>query len=565
MSAQSSLAGDSNNPLLVLITQTALWVGKLKRDRAKEPIARALAGIGHAHPQISLMLESHFKGFCINTAPSVVNGIWAAAVANLNVDSVHDELVLRQMYWEDNPEEMLLETTSYEHMKNRLEHVMGYWKNKAPVGYVRVDPVTGEINILCQSKMRDLMCDIHYSTRTMAPDGTPRIERTPMGPRWLADDTKRNYERMVVDPTMSHKADEYNLWCGFAAEKDPPIAADEVLDKVQLMLDHILHVLAAGVPEHADYILDWMSFLVQKPERRTCVLLLFYGQQGAGKGILWDFLREKVLGHKVSTQTANAKADLFDRFSNGFLYKRLIQLDEAQDIRQYEDDIKNKLTARDLRYEKKNQDTITVPNFSNFVVTTNNMVTLRVSHDDRRLVFFKCSDARKNDLAYFAALGKAMAQPGAGRALYQFFMARNLTRYTNEMDFQNTRPITAFYMEMRSESLKAEQLYFSALANAFTTTHKFAATELYKSYKAFAVEYAEVSAYGAPSSSRVLHCTTFGKQLPRLSPGIVPAHGLHGNKMYTVDPTALRELLQKANMFDADSNLKEPPRPHNVT
>jgi hypothetical protein len=95
------------------------------------------------------------------------------------------------------------------------------------------------------------------------------------------------------------------------------------------ILAHIHDVLASGVENHFKYIVDWMAFLVQHPTRRTQTLILFQGQQGTGKGLIWDFLREHVLGHKVCTQSANAKNDLFDRFSNGFLHKRLVQLDEV--------------------------------------------------------------------------------------------------------------------------------------------------------------------------------------------------------------------------------------------
>ena len=578
-SGGSSSVGDS--AMLTLMTRTALWVGKLRRDRSKEEVANALACIGNGNPQVTLMAESHFRGFCAHSLlpDAEITRIWNAARAqngnddddvlmltnnnvgnNINKNNNNEEgtQILRQMYWDDNPEEFLVETKSYENVKRHLEHTLGFWKNSNPVGYARVDSKTSEIDILCQGKMRDFLLDVHYMNRAVAPDGSPKIEKLPMANRWLTDENKRRYDRIVVDPTMKHLLTEYNLWNGFAAEKVPPIAEDEILQYIQPILDHILHVMAAGVQEHCDYILDWMAFLVQRPERRTQTLLLFYGQQGAGKGLVWDFLREHVLGHQVCTQTANAKADLFDRFSNGFLHKRLIQLDEAQDIRQYEDDIKNKLTAKDLRYEKKGQNTITVANFANFVVTTNNAITLRVSHDDRRLVFFKCSDARKGDHAYFKSLHATLATPGAGRSMYQFFMARNLTRYTDDMAFQSLRPITQFYTEMRAESLRPEQTFLSALVNMNIHLHvvEINIMEIYKAYKAMALEFSELNPQG---SVRILHVTTFGRHLNKFQAGFTSDKILHGHKIYRIDIPALKSALEKANMYDADSFLKEKP------
>jgi hypothetical protein len=312
-----------------IAVRTALWVGKLKGSRPEREVAGALAAIARGHPECEGALESHFRGFCSSAADA--DSIWAEAVESVPPDTHVDDAVqaLRAMYWTDNPDDCLLETKGYEQVKHKIEHEWGYWKCGMPVGYARVNASTGEINILCQSKMRDCLLDVHYAQPAVGPDGRNTAELVPIGQRWLSDENKRRYERIVVDPTMKHAANEYNMWTGFAAEKLPPVPDELVPALVKPLLDHILHVLAAGKEEDSNYIVDWMAFLVQKPERKTQTLLLFYGQQGTGKGLIWDFLREYVLGHHACTQTANAKNDLFDRFSNGFLHKRLVQLDEV--------------------------------------------------------------------------------------------------------------------------------------------------------------------------------------------------------------------------------------------
>ena len=317
----SSISSDA--PLVQLLSNTARWVSKLKRE--PEEVARVLHAIGHMHPDALAALESHFQSFCIMQGRDLptIQRLWTATPLSDDDDDPLD--VLRAMYWADNPEDCLLETRSYDDVKRQIEMDWGYWKCAHPVGYVRVEPKTGEICILSQNKMRDLLLDVHYAQ----PSQTSRVENVPIGPRWLADENKRRYTRIVVDPTMRHDPAEFNMWVGFAAEKLPPVAVDEVPALVQPLLDHIRDVLATGNVDHCRYIVDWMSFLVQKPERRTQTLLLFHGQQGTGKGIIWDFVRDHVLGPHACTQTANAKNDLFDRFSNGFLHKRLVQLDEV--------------------------------------------------------------------------------------------------------------------------------------------------------------------------------------------------------------------------------------------
>ena len=133
----------------------------------------------------------------------------------------------------------------------------------------------------------------------------------------------------MVNPINGNNPKDFNMWPGFVAEKLPPVPPADVPALIAPIMTHIQDVLASGVEEYFAYIVDWMAFLVKHPDRRTQTLILFQGQQGTGKGLIWDYLREHVLGHKVCTQTASAKNDLFDRFSNGFLHKRLVQLDEV--------------------------------------------------------------------------------------------------------------------------------------------------------------------------------------------------------------------------------------------
>ena len=165
-SSSTASSVQSDNPLLQLTTQTAQWVGKLRRERPKDEVARVLAAIGLAHaPALLAVVESHFRAFCGSTVPTALqDALWADAL-RAPADTVDAEPALdslRAMYWHDNPNLCLVETRSYEDMRRVIEHTHGYWKNGNPVGYARVEPTTGEITILCQGKMRDVLQDKHF-------------------------------------------------------------------------------------------------------------------------------------------------------------------------------------------------------------------------------------------------------------------------------------------------------------------------------------------------------------------------------------------------------------------
>ena len=207
------------------------------------------------------------------------------------------------------------------------------------------------------------------------------------------------------------------------------------------------------------------------------------------------------------------------------------------------------VTSNELRYEKKNQDTITVANFANFVMTTNNSVTLRVANDDRRLVLFECSDIRRGDRPYFDGLCAHMLMPGVPRALFQFFMERDLTEYTSASGFQDRRPRTDLYNDTRADSMRPEQAFFSALVNHYDSvgTIRILISELYSSYKLYA------------GDSDKLHHTTFGRLTSKMAPAIEKDKIVNGHKTYTIKMQVLRKLMTKSNSYDVEAELPAKP------
>ena len=147
-----------------IVTLTATWVGKLKR-RADDEVANALGVVARAHPGHTAAFESHFRGFCAADAEEA-GRLWALALVPplAPLAGAQGALTLRQMYWADNPGTEMLDTKGYAQVKHHIEYVSGYWKCCAPVGYARVDTHTGDISLLCLSKMRDVLMDVHYTT-----------------------------------------------------------------------------------------------------------------------------------------------------------------------------------------------------------------------------------------------------------------------------------------------------------------------------------------------------------------------------------------------------------------
>lgn len=533
------------------------WVSGISRARPRQDLADALIAISFARGDASLPdLQQMFLNYCFNDPAALTT--WSERLSvreeeeeqrvseDAEMDALRD---LREMYWVDNPDRRLLETKGYLQIKYYIEHVLGFFKLMNPVGYGFIEDKERDVKFRTGAQMRDFLQDMYYYTSAAQGDGSMGIEKACIAEVWLKDDQKRHYIRIVVDPDYKHAPDELNMWPGFAAEKLPPVPDADVEELVRPILKHIHDILSAGEADCYQYILDWMTYLVISPRLRTQTMLLFYGRQGAGKGIIWDFIRKRVLGPPITLQTDKPETDFFSKFANGFLYKRLVQLDELKNIHEHEASIKNLLTCETLRYEAKGKDAITVDNITNFVVTTNLQTTVKVAADDRRLVLVQCSDDRAGDVEYFRALSAELARPEVARAFYQFCFKRNMEDYlSGTKTFQHNRPLTKFYRDSRAMGLSLEIRLLNAVVNHYEgSVLEISGSKFYANYTAF-VE----SDTGGKSW---LANNAFGKFINSFEAAIVRSKKVNGTQYYKIDTDKLKEELTKRRSRDEDSSF----------
>ena len=99
----------------------------------------------------------------------------------------------------------------------------------------------------------------------------------------------------------------------------------------QPLLDHILNVWCSGNQTHYEYVLNWFSWVLQKPAKKIGVCLCIQSRQGAGKGAVLDMVRYLMDGDNRTNyylQTSNLNR-LVGQFTTGMEGKCMINLDEA--------------------------------------------------------------------------------------------------------------------------------------------------------------------------------------------------------------------------------------------
>ena len=393
------------------------------------------------------------------------------------------------------------------------------------------------------AEFRQFYIDLFYSRKN---DEGVWVEK-PFIDAWLHDPRKREVSSIVVDPRRS-LTDGYNLWSGFRAEKLNPSAFFQDMDPDQAMqfvmapvLRHIVDVITCGNMDHANWVLDWMANIVQRPWQKTQVPLLLYGKQGCGKGIIFDVFREHTLGPAHSYQTADPQRDLFERFSDGLVNKVFVQVDEATCLQGNAEKLKNTVTNRTITWEAKNGRIVTVNNYANLLFTSNNENVMVVTSDDRRNVLFRCSSIHKGDVQYFAELAAHLERADVQAWFYKHLMERDLSRYP--YDFQASRPITEYYKEAQRASVPLEKLYLAALINS-DARYVWASTEMYQSFK----RWAETGGH-----KHIKAHVSFSRDICRID-GVVHKRS-HGATKYELDFKTIRSGLESTNEFDERSFL----------
>ncbi len=289
--------------------------------------------------------------------------------------------------------------------------------------------------------------DLYYVTHS---DETG-LQKNPFLKRWLADDAKRTYMTCIFDPKGTIPCN-FNTYVGMRASTLPPVKNQAQTEAaVQAIVNHVQEVFCNGNPQHTDYVLKWMANLVKYPWKKTEVLLLLFGVEGCGKSMIVDFFANMVLGTHLSFQTASPGVDVFGKFAVGTHRKLLCFCDEGgEELTKYQDALKNLITAKAVRVEKKGQDIRLEDNYTNVIVASNNAGPVKISSNDRRVVAFQCSETYKDNLPYFATLAEALASDECARGFYDFLMAYELSE---EYPFQAKRPVTAYYESLLVSSL----------------------------------------------------------------------------------------------------------------
>jgi len=282
--------------------------------------------------------------------------------------------------------------------------------------------------------------------------------------RWLKDPQRREYVDILSDPNNSDPSFK-NIWPGFRAERLAAVEAREEVEALSAPIVEHLRGLLYGVEAHVQFVLQWLAFQVQRPGDKTQVALIFYGDQGVGKGILFEWVGQKLFGDQLYVQTDTMRSILGD-YATLMKNKKLCQYDEVSiaDTRPVIHRLKNLITVPKLTFNPKHKAEFSLKCMANYVFTTNSVAPMPVEATDRRFAAFYCSEARMQDKGYFDRLSDHMADERVQRAFYQYLL-EHVSLEGVGRDLQQQRPVTQYYKDLQQQELKPLMRWLSVLCH----------------------------------------------------------------------------------------------------
>ena len=295
---------------------------------------------------------------------------------------------------------------------------------------------------------------------------------------------------------FSENKNVYSLFTGY-----PYKTLDNCNENIiKSFLEHTREVIANNDENLYEYILNWISYIVQNPAEKTGIVLVLLGKQGAGKTWWSDTLCE-MLG-KYATPNITNIAHITGTFNAARLNQKLIVINELADAdgnKVYNpSSFKSAITEKTFQLEKKGVDSISCEAVDNFIICSNEFNCLKIERDDRRFVVMEVNPKYKDDKAHFAPMYKMR-----NRAFYEQLLTYFMKRDINEFIPQQNIPITKQKKEIQKESEPASVKFIRENVEMFKRKCGCICSEAYQRYK----EYCMTNGYKPGSDS------TFGKQV----------------------------------------------------
>jgi len=273
---------------------------------------------------------------------------------------------------------------------------------------------------------------------------------------WLKNSSRRKMvmsDQIVFDPTMRLPDNCINTFDGLPLT---PIVKEDIGDKC-----YGIHELLRSMCEsdHAfNYALRWLALPLQKTGTKLASAILFHGEiQGAGKSLFFDNIMRKLYGKYSATLGQHQLESQYSDWKVGNLYSVFEEIFSSSGKYQNMGIVKNQVTGKTHRIEKKFVSGWEEANYSNCVFLSNEMQPLPIEPNDRR--FLVCWPNHKLDPEILAYAKREMESEECIRAWYAFLLniSMDWVEYQTNEDGTTTQIKHTFHANSVPPMTKAKE------------------------------------------------------------------------------------------------------------
>lgn len=248
--------------------------------------------------------------------------------------------------------------------------------------------------------------------------------------RWHEDPNKRMYSRRdFVPPPMQAEEGVLNTFRGLAAAALPEVEGVD-LGVYMKHVDILVGNLHGEHPDYAEYLHNLLAFKFQRPGLKWRVMPIIVSAQGVGKDTWFDFIAT-LFGEHCCIK-GDGISDFVDKKSGKLEAKLLCcfqEMGKSTADRECQEKLKTYITNKHLALERKHVNEVIVSNVVDFVGFTNKLDAVALASDDRRFCIFTADSTFMQKTEYFYPLLAFFEDDRNKRAVYQFYMERDITGF----------------------------------------------------------------------------------------------------------------------------------------
>lgn len=218
---------------------------------------------------------------------------------------------------------------------------------------------------------------------------------------------------------------------------------------IKPILNHI-KILVNHNKDNFNYVINWMAKIIQNPNRKTGVLLVFKSKQGTGKSSFWNWFGNSIIGKNWYLTINDAHLLIDNKFNSELQNKLFTLLDEAQTNGKYivgNERMKTKITENNIRIEPKGLEPYIMEDRNNYVLLTNNDFPVKIDDSDRRYCCFNTSDELIKNTKYFNNYFEILKNKDISENFYYYLLNLDIKGFNPE-----NMPETELKTEIRIDS-----------------------------------------------------------------------------------------------------------------